>query len=238
MQSHSLLLFVIIVLLTTRQGFSQPLARSKCASAQASDGALHKRGACLSSKNKYATSANKDTNIKHTNTKHTNTKHTNTKHTNIKHANGKDANVKSMNVKDIDLKDAIEDMIIKETKLKDTKPIILEARAICQQALLFPRRDRPPQNMEESERSDISFNVNVPSDYGLHSASSSPERFPEHFPEHFSEHFSEHFPKHSSEHSSSHSSSDSSYLSYNLDPDGYINEGTGNLEGGDHGKHQ
>lgn len=90
-----------------------------------------------------ATSANKDTNIKHTNTKHTNTKHTK-----IKHANGKDTNVKSMNVKDIDLKDAIEDMIIKGTKLKDTKPTILEARAICQQALLFPRRDRPPQNME------------------------------------------------------------------------------------------
>ncbi|PWN91788.1 hypothetical protein FA10DRAFT_292593 [Acaromyces ingoldii] len=200
MQPHSLpLLILIIVLLTTRQAFSQPLVESKCASPQASNSALHKRGACLSSKNKEALALKKrpkliipqkhlilawldlnipqehlvpawsdlsipqkhlvpawsdlktakgncadvrnvpikDANVDDVNINDVNINDTNINDANIKDTSIKDASVKCANVKNVDVKDAdMEDMIIKRMKLKDTKPIILEARATCLQAPL------------------------------------------------------------------------------------------------------
>ncbi|PWN91786.1 hypothetical protein FA10DRAFT_265631 [Acaromyces ingoldii] len=52
MQPQLLLLFVLIVFSTIHQGFTQPVARSKCTSTQESKSALQKRGTCFSSNSK------------------------------------------------------------------------------------------------------------------------------------------------------------------------------------------
>ncbi|PWN91787.1 hypothetical protein FA10DRAFT_259104 [Acaromyces ingoldii] len=50
MQPHSLLLFVTLVILTVHPGLIELVVGSKCVSNRASNGALHKRGSCFSSK--------------------------------------------------------------------------------------------------------------------------------------------------------------------------------------------